>query len=169
MSAASPSLRRLAAPALALALALGVALTGCGDKIGDACTYNVDCSALGDRLCDLASPGGYCTIENCTRESCPDESVCVAFYPVEFLTTPCDPDTEDLTTDACTNDETCTRSGFCAPIASVSRYCMLECEKSSDCRDGYECRRTGLSGAEPVPPVGEAYTDEVARFCASQL
>ena len=32
---------------------------GCSRTIGDACISNVECSALGDRYCDVASPGGY--------------------------------------------------------------------------------------------------------------
>jgi hypothetical protein len=156
-----------------LLLALGLGLAGCKDKIGDSCSYNVDCASTGDRLCDLASPGGYCTIENCTQDSCPDDGVCIAFYPVEFLTVPCDPNTEDVAdpatgTDDCTIDELCTRSGFCAPLASLSRFCMKKCDKNSDCRTEYECRRTGLNGAELVPPVGQAHSDAVGRFCAAK-
>ena len=166
-------------PHLALLLAL-VALGGCEDKIGDSCEFNVDCSNRGDRLCDRSSPGGYCTIENCNADSCPDEGVCIAFYPVAFLTVPCSPYTEDCNpsaddescpddsapTDDCTPDEVCIVSGFCAPKASARRWCMLECDSNSDCRDEYECRRTGLDGAERVPPLDEPRSDKSARFCA---
>ena len=31
-------------------------VAGCGAKIGDSCRTNIDCSPLGDRFCDLASP-----------------------------------------------------------------------------------------------------------------
>lgn len=146
-------------------------LPGCEEKIGDSCEYNVDCSKMGERLCDLSSPGGYCTIENCTGDSCPEEAVCIAFYPVAYLITPCDPNTEDgldpeTATNHCTPDELCIRSGFCSPRASERRWCMRECDDHGDCRDGYECRRTGLDGAERVPKLNEPRSDEVARFCA---
>lgn len=158
-------------PVLAV-LAAWVALLaapGCSAKIGDSCEFNVDCSPQGERLCDLSSPGGYCTIENCTAEVCPEESHCIAFYPIAFLSRPCDPATEDALespTDDCTPDEVCLSTGFCAPRASARRYCMLKCEDSSDCRDGYECRRTGLSGAEYVPPLSSSDATATVTFCA---
>jgi len=154
---------------------LCLALAGCDDKIGDSCDFNVDCSKMGERLCDRSSPGGYCTIENCNAESCPDEATCVAFYPITFLTRPCDPMQEDMPDctgedcDRCTPDETCIVSGFCAPDASARRWCMFKCKKNSDCRDGYECRQTGLDGTERVAPLDEPRTtDKVARFCAPE-
>ena len=166
---------RHAAGAIVLALGLGaLAAAGCKDKIGDACAYNVDCSPQGDRLCDLSSPGGYCTIENCNAESCPKEAVCIAYYPVAFLNHPCDPDLEDAPDcpddsewcDECTPDEVCTQNGFCAPKASARRWCMRKCKKRSDCRDDYECRETGIEGAERVLPLDEIRSDQTARFCA---
>ena len=45
--------------------------SACARTIGDDCTTNVQCSALGDRFCDLSSPGGYCTVEGCDSTSCP--------------------------------------------------------------------------------------------------
>ena len=165
--------------ACAILFALATAV-GCEDEIGDSCDFNVDCSPRGDRLCDLSSPGGYCTIENCNAESCPDEAVCIAFYPVAFLNVPCNPGTEDCNpsaddegcaaeadrTDHCSPDEICTMSGFCAPEASARRWCMRKCGGSGDCRSGYECRHTGLEGAERVPPLDEPRSDKTARFCA---
>ena len=41
-----------------LPVATLLVLSGCGHKIGDSCGQNVDCSPLGDRFCDIASPGG---------------------------------------------------------------------------------------------------------------
>ncbi len=158
-----------------------VSQAACEDKIGDACDFNVDCSTKGDRLCDLSSPGGYCTIENCNAGSCPDEAVCIAFYPVAFLNHPCDPDLEDTLDCAvpdpsdpdptnwcnqCTPDELCIQSGFCASKSNTRRWCMRKCSKASDCRDSYECRTTGIEGAEKVLPVDEVVPDQTARFCA---
>src|SRR5687768_17386078 len=72
-------------PALRLALrwlapmALLAAATGCAPEIGDDCTTSIDCSQLGDRLCDTSQPDGYCTIFNCEPDQCPEEAVCIAF------------------------------------------------------------------------------------------
>lgn len=185
--------------AVVIALAVGVlGLSACKDKIGDSCDFNVDCSSKGDRLCDLSSPGGYCTIENCNDKSCPKEAVCIAFYPVAFLNHPCDPGLEDLPdcvdsgepegcnpyTDLdpeaawyvgapeaawynqCTADERCIQSGFCSSKSSARRWCMKKCEKGKDCRDDYECRSTGVEGAEKVLPLDEEVADQTAHFCA---
>jgi hypothetical protein len=67
------------------------ALSACGRSIGDDCQLNTDCSANGDRTCDLSQPGGYCTIEGCIEDSCPSEARCVRFFPSQFLQTRCDP------------------------------------------------------------------------------
>jgi hypothetical protein len=62
---------------LLLALA---ALTGaCAAEIGDECTNSTDCSPEGDRICDFAQTGGYCTIEGCSPDQCPDDALCVRF------------------------------------------------------------------------------------------
>jgi hypothetical protein len=96
----------------AIPVATLLVLAGCGHKIGDSCGQNVDCSPLGDRFCDIASPGGYCTVEGCdisfvvaTKscsvdsncdsgqncrngqcgtfvDSCPSEAVCIRFFQV---------------------------------------------------------------------------------------
>jgi hypothetical protein len=70
-----------------LLLLLGMwllALTsGCAPKLGDGCKTSTDCSIRGDRICDRAQPGGYCTIAACTKGSCGDEGVCVRFRPNE--------------------------------------------------------------------------------------
>lgn len=44
---------------------------------------SLDCSALGNRLCDQTQPGGYCTIPGCERGTCPDDAVCVLFEPLQ--------------------------------------------------------------------------------------
>jgi hypothetical protein len=97
--------RRIRPIALAAARSLGrtlglaavLAFAACGRNIGDNCTTNPDCSPNGDRTCDLSQPGGYCTIEGCDQTSCPDNSACVRFFPVQFInpTPACDPACED--------------------------------------------------------------------------
>lgn len=137
-------------------------LSACGNKIGDECRSSIDCSIDGDRSCDIAQPGGYCTVQGCDSRSCPDESACVRFFPSKFLTRPCAPTTEDNGTDACSPDEVCLESGLCAPRSTERRYCALKCGNDGDCRSGYECRLVGEHGSSPLEPrdLGRV------RFCA---
>lgn len=58
-----------------------IGLTACKPEIGDNCSTALDCSATGNRLCDMTQPGGYCTIPGCEKGTCPDEAVCVRFRP----------------------------------------------------------------------------------------
>lgn len=58
--------------------ALAALLTaGCQAEIGDKCNTSTDCAPNGGRVCDLASPGGYCSITPCDPNSCPDGALCV--------------------------------------------------------------------------------------------
>jgi hypothetical protein len=54
-------------------------LLGCPKQIGDSCSLSSDCSINADRVCDLAQPGGYCTVPGCEPNSCPAEAMCVSF------------------------------------------------------------------------------------------
>jgi hypothetical protein len=56
---------------------------GCAPKLGDGCKSGQDCSVNGDRTCDVAQPGGYCTIVDCSPGGCGDEGYCVRFRPDE--------------------------------------------------------------------------------------
>ena len=112
----------------------------------------------------------------CDYASCPEEAVCVRFFPVGNESIPCDPQTEDFDddetpgTDDCTFDELCTLGGYCAPRSAELRFCMKTCGDSGDCRDNYECRDKQLmieNGGEPVPPVGEPPADDPQGFCAA--
>lgn len=95
-------------------------LGGCQPKIGDDCLVDLDCSQIGDRICDTTQPGGYCTMFNCGPTTCPeDESVCVA-----FSNTPSEADG-------------CGNLGRTSPY--VRPFCMKSCEDDGDCRDGYVC------------------------------
>ena len=164
---------------------------GCGRKIGDDCTTNTDCSANGDRTCDMSQPGGYCTIEGCDQTSCPSDSACVRFFPEQFLSQPCDPACEDTDaprpdagtipasarcpdlvppcpgarTNACSADQVCLPVGVCAPRADEQRLCVRTCGSNDDCRGGYECRPGGTHGSLPLlgDPCG------TVSFCAPVL
>jgi hypothetical protein len=80
---------------LAVVFAVGLSAVSCGRKIGDNCQTAADCDPNGGRICDLSQPGGYCTILGCNETSCPSEATCVRYFPVQFLTTPCNPFCED--------------------------------------------------------------------------
>lgn len=165
-------------PVLSIALAslLGSALllgAGCGSEIGDSCAANLDCdpSNSTDRICDLSSEGGYCTIMGCDHDSCPENSVCIRFYVASFENAPCDPalEDQDATHNDCGSDEVCSLKGQCVPANSEIRYCMATCESADDCRGGYECRNEELMrahGGEPVPPPGERLGEDLPAFCA---
>jgi hypothetical protein len=156
-------------------------VAGCGRKIGDSCQTNIDCSPLGDRFCDLASLNGYCTKEDCTTGSCPSEATCIRFFtPVQDEVCHTDPATEPIpfsradcpnaddrcVCDVTDDDGTCENNlGHCAPSSTERHWCEANCSSDSDCRDGYECRRTGTFGAEPLPAFNNG-TGTPAKFCA---
>jgi hypothetical protein len=161
------------APILAAAFAL-LALAACQPKIGDPCRTALQCSFRGERLCDLsnaendAARQGECTIENCTRNSCPREATCVKTYPTEFLSVACDPIREDQWTedpsdpegelrepfDDCAPHEICLPEGLCADESSSRTSCRRECKRDSQCRDGYFCKRVGQDGVYRTPSPG---------------
>jgi hypothetical protein len=149
-------------------VALLVLTAACGHHIGDACSISTDCAQDGSRQCDIYSPGGYCTIQGCDYGTCPDEAVCVRFFPALENATDCS------TRGAldCAEDEVCTVNNKCAPHEIESRFCMLKCGSDGDCRDGYECRNLALMqkhGGEPVPdPNATTPTVPNEPFCASR-
>lgn len=146
-------------------LALLLLLFGCGKEIGDECINSIDCSPNGDRLCiDPSVNGGYCTVQGCDVDTCPDESVCVRFFSGGFANKQCggDEDCKSL-------DELCSLAGTCVARSSESRFCMRKCESDDDCRDGYECRVEELMkvhGGEPVPG-SPLQSGKPQAFCAA--
>jgi len=134
-----------------------VLVQGCKNKIGDSCAANVDCATDGTRVCDLASPGGYCTIPDCNGGRCPKEAICVAFYPEEFLTESCNPGTEDLACSPCdpTSDANCNalcdandRTTACQPCDPTSdEGCNASCDPgpaTDDCLPDERCLGSGV-------------------------
>jgi hypothetical protein len=109
------------APALAPML-LGWASMGCSPQIGSSCNLSTDCSSQGDRVCDTAQPGGYCTILNCNSFSCPDHAVCVMF---------------ESTVPGC--NSAAPFGDYQQPSRTGVALCMQHCGNSGDCRSGYEC------------------------------
>src|SRR6185503_4990813 len=105
---------------LLLLCALAAVAIGCKPKIGDDCQLSTDCSAAGDRLCDITAPGGYCTVFNCEPGSCPeDESLCVEFGA------------QRSPVDECRDEQ--------SPSPYARTFCMATCDEDSDCRGGYCC------------------------------
>ncbi|HEU0030780.1 MAG TPA: hypothetical protein VFQ53_09105 [Kofleriaceae bacterium] len=155
---------------LAFVVTILVAASACGSEIGDECIVSSDCSPNGDRQCDISSKQGYCTIQGCDINTCPEEAVCVRFFTGNFSNIACDPLTENISTDNCSFDELCSLVGRCVPRSSEVRYCMRTCDSSSDCRDGYECRDLTLMaehGGEPV--TGGPVDSSSPKFCAPSL
>jgi hypothetical protein len=171
-----------------LALVAVLVVAGCGHNIGDSCQTNVDCSPLGDRFCDVAPPGGYCTVEDCGPSTCPGGSACIRFYTA-IQNEPCTVVLDRPLTQAnclhtdeicvCDNSSngTCITptgspfNGHCAPASTEKHWCEKLCNQNGDCRQGYECRETGTFGATPLPsfdmggnlPIGQGYP---VKFCA---
>ena len=136
-----------------------------------------DCDPTnGTRVCDLSQPGGYCLVDGCDAQSCPEDSVCVRFFPEQYLTKPCDPTASDTGIGGaggtgCNADELCLWSGLCTRRSSEKRACMQSCESNGDCRGGYECRLTGTRGTMPLTGSSTATppatgTAGLPRFCA---
>jgi hypothetical protein len=111
-------------------LAFAVALAGCQPGIGDECETSTDCSANGDRLCDITQPGGYCTIFNCEPKGqpkgCPDDSVCVAFAADRSSVPGCE------------------EASGASPFQRA--FCMANCDSDEDCRKNYACMNLKTAG-----------------------
>jgi hypothetical protein len=141
--------------------------TACSHQVGDDCKTSVDCDPNGTRSCDLSQPGGYCTIAGCDGKSCPNEAVCIRYFPEMYLSKPCVPACEDLAcaaglTDDCAVDELCLDIGLCAKRSYEQRACARACGGNNDCRAGYECRLAGTRGSMVLSNDPNA----TARFCA---
>jgi hypothetical protein len=139
---------------------------GCGSEIGDSCVISSDCDPNGQRYCDISSKEGYCTIQGCGFDTCPEESACIRFFTGNFENRPCE------STSQCTLDELCSLEGHCVPRSSEVRFCMRTCGGSGDCRDGYECRNLDLQiehGGEPVLAPGVEIDSSAPKFCAPAL
>ncbi len=158
---------------LVIAIIIAAAAVGCGKEIGDACVVSTDCDPSGTRLCDPppGSKEGYCTIQGCDYNTCPEEAECVRFFTGEIQNTTCDYTTEGKTSFDCSLDELCDLNDHCVPRASEVRYCMRKCESNGDCRDGYECRTLDLMmahGGEPVLAPGVTVDASAPKFCAAK-
>lgn len=167
-------------------VALAALALGCQAKIGDDCAISRDCSIRGERVCDLSnrvtkagipSPNGRgeCTIEGCGRGSCPKEAACVRVFGSDFLSVACDPTREDIATfcddgtceplNDCNANEICLPEGLCADQITARSSCRRKCKDDGDCRDGYECKRTGNDGVYRVFDPGNPTDDSQIAIC----
>lgn len=153
-----------ASRALGLILAVALGVAGCGHKIGDACSNSADCDPSGgNRTCDISQPGGYCIIEGCDARSCPDDSVCVRFFPEQPLldaTNACD--VAATCTGAMSETGCCDPGEVCLPDVKTpgqaacvrtsleKRACVQSCDNDGDCRGGYVCRASGTCGTSAL-------------------
>jgi hypothetical protein len=120
-------------------LLASLAVAGCKDHIGDSCGNSTDCSVTGERQCDQAQPGGYCTVFSCDPDTCP-EGACVEwrFLPSRTAETWCMKTCDD--TGNCRVEYSCvfpdqiTMSGGFAPEVPVdervARIIDLESDKA---------------------------------------
>ncbi len=125
----APILRR--AGQLALMVTCLFTASACAPKLGDGCERDTECSVNRDRICDRSQPGGYCTLADCSSNSCPDDGVCVRFQPDEprlarswcmaecSSTRDCDRDRYVCRTAAQINREAQTEDQSSPPIAVV--------------------------------------------------
>lgn len=114
-------------------------LWACQPSIGDQCTLSTDCSTQGDRLCDTSQPNGYCTVFNCSGDSCPGNAVCVQI---------------NAAIPGCTYDDRH------APSRSARTLCLAACSSDGDCRAGYACVDPG------GPDYGAlVLADRVTKVC----
>ncbi len=164
-----------------------LSFAGCTAQIGGACGTNVDCSPLGDRFCDLSSPGGYCTIEGCNDTSCPNNSVCIRFFTLQRGSATCDstkvprsdcngapdcctPGTAGCCrlSEQCLCDDAACAQAFCASETSEHRWCMSTCSSNSDCREMYQCYTTGQRGTIAVADRTDqgVVAVPILQFCA---
>ncbi len=137
---------------------------GCQPEIGDPCKRSLDCGLQVIRQCDISNAArdpegeGECVLENCSYGTCPKEAVCIKVYASEFLSQACDPAQEDLpdaegtiTRDDCQPSEVCLPEGLCADELRARTSCRRQCKSDGDCRDNYECKRTGFNGVYVSP------------------
>ncbi len=126
-----------------VAAALLFALSGCSADIGASCSTSINCSQMGDRVCDTSMPGGYCTVFSCEPDTCPTEAACIAFRQLPSAVLGCqDP-----------NDTRMMRT-----------FCMFRCKKNSDCRTDYICADVNVANN----PWGATLADQAntdGRVC----
>jgi hypothetical protein len=147
----------------ATATAAGMPMT-CDPRTAGGCGSGMACASAGfcAKACDPAGAAPQCP----GKEVCPSFGYCAQ----------CDPAREDIPTEDtstgtvvtqnnCLADEICLDSGLCAKQSYEQRQCAKSCSSNSDCRGGYECRKTGLLGSMVLAKNPLATT----AFCAPHI
>jgi hypothetical protein len=116
------------------AVVLAVGAVACTPHIGGSCTLNTDCSIDNSKQCDNSQPNGYCTVFNCSPNTCPNNAVCVELQA---------------------NVPGCPYDDYSSPSRSGRSMCLKQCNQTSDCRqnEGYACKSMediSASGVEAV-------------------
>jgi hypothetical protein len=88
-------------------------LWGCKQNIGDSCGNSGDCSPTGERQCDLAQPGGYCTVFSCDPDTCP-QGACVEWRYIPSRTA------ETWCMKICNNSGNCRNEYSCVLPAQIT-------------------------------------------------
>ena len=107
------------APFLALLVCLAIG-SGCAPAIGDPCDSTADCP--GGASCDSTAPDGYCLIPDCSRDDCPNTSICVEFdRDISYCLESCEEDGDCRDGYTCRRDKLPDNSplGFCYVSARV--------------------------------------------------
>ena len=98
-----------------IAALLGALLAGCAPSVGDSCETSTECPS--GAICDVTAPGGYCTIDGCDAESCPDGSVCVEFD-----------DENTFCMEYCESDSECRRDYVCRSDVGAAGFCYVSAD-----------------------------------------
>jgi hypothetical protein len=133
-----------------------LAVAGCNNHIGDSCANSTDCAVTGERQCDLAQPGGYCTAFSCDPDTCP-EGACVEwrFIPSRTAETWC--------MKTCDNSSWCRIEYSCVLPANITTTGAFDPELPQDERvariidlDSYKAEAKICVALTPGSPLPEA-------------
>lgn len=97
----------------AFALLLALTVVGCGAVIGDDCSNDSDCGS--GLVCERSLPGGYCTVQDCLINGCPEEGICIVFDEyTSYCMDPCEGADDCRTGYVCVDDFGA--HPFCNPV-----------------------------------------------------
>lgn len=148
-----------------LLLAVGMTVAGCRMNIGDGCGTSTDCSVTGERQCDLAQPGGYCTVFSCDPDTCP-QGACVEWRFVPSRTA------ETWCMKTCDNDGWCRNEYWCVLPSEINQQGEYEADIAPEDRvariiDLNQFRATAkiCTALSSVPPPEACRNDPDAEGC----
>lgn len=89
-----------------------------------------------------------------------DQCVLQAREPGETCAYVCSP------LDSCEPREVCLPEGLCADEITARTSCRRRCKNDGDCREGYECIRTGSRGVYAAPDLDHPGDVDNFKICA---